>query len=134
MALARLRSPGALRVICYDLLRPRRLFGAKLQETSINMANHEELNDLLFALHNDVVVNDEELLLLQNGNRPRNPHFQYWNYERFDLDQPEDDECKADFRFCRGYIYTLLDIVNFPEELWCYSKVLYTLLKPSVFS
>ena len=89
------------------------------------MANHGELNDLLFALHNDGVVNDEELLLLQDENRPRNPQFPYWNYERFDLDQLEDDECKAEFRFWRDDIYTLLDIFNFPEELRCYNGTVF---------
>ena len=98
------------------------LFNSKSQgPSSINMTNHGELNDLLFALHNDGVVNDEELLLLQNENRPRNPHLLYCNYERFDLDQLEDDKCKAKFRFWRDDIYTLLDIFNFPEELRCYS-------------
>ena len=35
---------------------------------------------------------------------------------RFDLDKMDDDECKAEFRFLKNDIYTLCEVLDFPEK------------------
>ena len=40
-------------------------------------------------------------------------------YDHFSLEDVNDDECKAEFRFLREDIYTLRDIINIPEMFTC---------------
>ena len=42
-------------------------------------------------------------------------------YDHFSLEDVNDDECKAEFRFLREDIYTLRDIINIPEMFTCYN-------------
>ena len=49
-------------------------------------------------------INDREFVLLYDVNTSKNPDFPYWKYERFDLDELTNDECKAKFRFFRNDI------------------------------
>ena len=53
-------------------------------------------NSLLIG-HNNSFLSDEELLLLDE-NSSENPQFNYEKYERFDIDDIEEAECKAEFR------------------------------------
>ena len=46
----------------------------------------------------------------------------YWNYGPFDLDQLSDDECRAEFRFCKNDVYALADVLNIPEDITCYNR------------
>jgi len=41
---------------------------------------------------------DEELLLLLEERTSRNPEFSYDAYDRFDLDNMKEAECKSEFR------------------------------------
>ena len=86
------------------------------------MANHDEMIEVL-QVHNDAgVIDDEEILLLEDLNRQRNPQFPYWRYDKFDLEQLEEDECKAEFRMKRGDVYRLVETFGFPEQLKCYNE------------
>eukprot|EP00794_Sanderia_malayensis_P005789 gene5789-6487_t len=60
------------------------------------MAN---LNEAIEAANQLGVLDDEEVVLLQELNRPRNLVIPYSQYEHFDLGRITDDECKAEFRF-----------------------------------
>lgn len=44
-------------------------------------------------------------------------------YESFDLDDLCDDECKAEFRFMKNYIYQVKDILQVPDEIVCYNRL-----------
>ena len=54
-------------------------------------------NSFLIA-HNNSLLSDEESLLLLDENSSENPQFNYEKYERFDIDDVEEAECKAEFR------------------------------------
>ena len=54
-------------------------------------------NSLLFA-HNNSLLSDEELLLLLDEKSSESPQFNYEKCERFDIDDIEEAECKAEFR------------------------------------
>ena len=55
------------------------------------------LNWLLIA-HNNCLLSDKELLVLLDENSSENPQFNYKKYERFDIDDIEEAECKVEFR------------------------------------
>ena len=48
--------------------------------------------------HNISLLLDEELLSLLDKNWSENPQFIYEKYERFDIDDIEEADCKAEFR------------------------------------
>ena len=50
-----------------------------------------------------------------------NPEFPYWNYDRFDLDEKSNDECKAELRFYREDIYKLAEQLQLPDEITTYT-------------
>ena len=53
-------------------------------------------NSLLIA-HKNSLQSDKKLLLLLDQNSSENPQFNYEKYERFDIDDIEEAECKAEF-------------------------------------
>ena len=59
----------------------------------------KDARNLLLESYNDGIIDDDEFILLYEGNFSKNPKFPYEDYERFDLDAMDDTECKAEFRF-----------------------------------
>ena len=43
------------------------------------------------------ILDDEEFALLHEENRSKTLEIPYWQYEKFDLDRMNNDECKAEF-------------------------------------
>ena len=66
---------------------------------------------------------DTEFLFLYDINSCSNLHLPYWKYNRFSLEDINDDKCKVEFRFLREDIYTLYDLMNIPEMFRCYNSV-----------
>ena len=56
-------------------------------------------------------------------NTSTNPDFPYWKYDRFCLEELNEDECKSEFRFLKNDIYALHEVMNIPEEFLCYNGV-----------
>ena len=52
-----------------------------------------------------------------------NLHLPYGKYDRFSLEDMNEDECKAEFRLLREDIYTLHDVMNILEMFTCYNGV-----------
>ena len=69
--------------------------------------------------YGDGYLNDEEFVLLYDLNRSTNLELPYWEYDPFDLDQMNDDECRSEFRFLKDDIYSLYHHMNFPQEIRC---------------
>ena len=69
------------------------------------------------------LIDATECMLLYDVNSTKNPDIPYWSYERFDLDQMTDDECKTEFRFYRNDIYELTEVLNLPDRIICYNGV-----------
>lgn len=55
---------------------------------------------------------------LSQVNKSRVP---YWNYDRLDLDEKSNDECKAEFRFYREDISKLAEQLQLPDEITTYN-------------
>jgi len=83
------------------------------------MVNLRQNREALLFAHDGGDINDEEFILLYDLNRSTNLDLPYWDYERFDLDSMNDDECKAEFRFLKDDIYTLYETIDFPQEIEC---------------
>ena len=45
----------------------------------------------------------------------------YWKYDRFDLDELGNDQCKAEFRFYKNDIFTLAEYLQLPDEIVTYN-------------
>ena len=87
------------------------------------MALRDVRNQLLQS-YDDDLIDDEDFVLLYDLNRSKYPYFPYWEYDRFDLDQLSDVECKAEFRFSKSDINALIDILHIPDEISCYNRTL----------
>ena len=55
----------------------------------------KEFGDLLIPLYGDNIVSDEEILLLYDTFKTKNPEFPHGNYKQFDLDSMNSLECKS---------------------------------------
>ena len=83
------------------------------------MAFFKQIRELLLIEHSEKAISDEELLLLLEENTSRNPEFSYENYERFNLEEIEEPECKANFRFQKDDIPELAEVLGLPEVFRC---------------
>jgi hypothetical protein len=66
-------------------------------------------------------TNTREFVLLYDANTSKKNEFPYWNYERFDLDEMSNAECKAEFRFFKNDIYKLADVLQLPDNIVTYN-------------
>ena len=69
--------------------------------------------------HIQGLFTDEELLLLLGLNTAKNPEFSYDIYDRFDLDEIDEAECKAELRIEKRDIRLLADVLGMPATLKC---------------
>ena len=69
--------------------------------------------------YDDDLIDDDEFILLYEANTSRNPEFPYEEYGRFDLDEMDDTECKAEFRFGKTHILLLAEALGIPEKFTC---------------
>ena len=53
------------------------------------------------------LINEQVFVLLYDCHKSTNPEFPYWNYDRFDLEEKSNDDCKAEFRFYKGTFISL---------------------------
>ena len=83
------------------------------------MAFFKQTRELLLIEHSEKAISDEELLLLLDENTSRNPELSYENYERFNLEEIEEPECKANFRFQKDDIPELAEVLGLPEVFRC---------------
>ena len=66
------------------------------------MATFSKVRELLLVSYDDGDISEDEFLLLYDVNSSKNPDFPYQNYEHFDLEELDESECLAEFRFRRG--------------------------------
>ena len=88
------------------------------------MEANAELNNLIRELYYDDILDDDDVVLLLDGQRYRgNLHLEqpYSRYPVFDLGRMEDRECEVEFRFTKREIYQLVETFELPEQIRCYS-------------
>ena len=69
------------------------------------------------------LIDDETFCLLYDLNKSNNLDLPYDIYEKFELDELCDDECKNEFRFWKNDIYQLHAALRIPDELICYNRI-----------
>ena len=79
----------------------------------------KDARDALVLYHDNGVIDDEEFCLLCDVNRSKNPEFPYEEYGKFDLEEMDNSECKAEFRFRKGDIPMLAEALGIPETFTC---------------
>ena len=58
----------------------------------------------------------------------KNRDFPYWNFDRFDLDELGNDQCKAEFRFYKNDIFKLAEYLQLPDENVTYNGLVVGLI------
>ena len=86
------------------------------------MASYREIRNLFLLSFAEDVIDATDFALLYDVNTSHNPDFPYWNYDQFDLENMSDAECKAEFRFYKNDIITLVDLLHFPEKISCCNR------------
>ena len=66
-------------------------------------------------------INDRQFVLLYDANTSKNPDLPYWKYDRFDLDELGNDQCKTEFRFYKNDIFKLAEYLQLPDEIVTYN-------------
>ena len=79
------------------LARNRKVFETRTS-TRVDMSLLKDARDMTLISHSQGLIMDEELLLLLQENTSKNPDFSYDAYDRFDLENMEEAECKSEFR------------------------------------
>ena len=55
------------------------------------MTSFKDARNLLLESYNDGIIDDDEFILLYEGNFSKNPEFLYEDYERFDLNAMDEN-------------------------------------------
>jgi hypothetical protein len=94
------------------------------------------LREITVFAHTLDAIDDEEFALLYNATKPKSHRVPFWRYQSFAIDEMTDelDECLAEFRFFRNYIYNLADKLELPVEIKCYNGQKSITLSGSVLS
>lgn len=83
------------------------------------MAGFQQARDALLLALDDELIEEDEFLMLYNLNTSKNPNFPYHDYEKFDLDQIDEAECKAEFRVEKNDLPLLFNALGIPETIEC---------------
>ena len=81
----------------------------------VDMSSLKDARDMALICHIQGLITDEELLLLLEENTSRNPDFSYDAYDRFDLENMEEAECKSEFRVEKRDIPLLAEALGLTE-------------------
>ena len=81
----------------------------------VDMSSLKDARDMTLISHSQGLITGEELLLLLEENTSRNPEFTYDAYDRFDLENMEEAECKSEFRVEKRDIPLLAEALGLPD-------------------
>ena len=81
------------------------------------MCSFKEARGMLLVSHDMNVISAKE-------NTSRNPEFSYGLYQRFDLNEILEPECKAEMRFNKNDIPVLAEALELPERFACSQRTI----------
>ena len=64
------------------------------------------------------IIDSEEFVLLYDLHKSRNLDIPHTNFAKFDLENYNNDQCYANFRFSKARVYELRERLNIPEEIF----------------
>ena len=82
------------------------------------MSSLATVRDSLVIAHSQNSIDDVEFVLLYDANMSK-PVFPYSKFERFDIDNWEDEECWTELRFGKNDLQLLLNNLQIPDEIVC---------------
>ncbi|PFX23723.1 hypothetical protein AWC38_SpisGene11712 [Stylophora pistillata] len=84
------------------------------------MASFKKTREMIVIAYAEKLLADEEFLFLYEANKPVNLELPYYEYEEFILQENTSEaECKVEFRFERGDIERLADVLQLPPTFEC---------------
>jgi len=84
------------------------------------MESFRDIRNLLIERFDDDDISKDEFLLLYDSNTSKNPDFPYDCYGSFDLDEMDDSECLAEFRFHKNDVPVLLEALQLSQSFTCH--------------
>ena len=83
------------------------------------MASLKSTREALFLAYCEELITDEEFLILNDLNCSQNLDFPYCSYEKFNLEDIDESECIAEFRFEKQHILLLEEVLQIPALMKC---------------
>lgn len=80
---------------------------------------YKDVRNLLLITHDDGLIDDEELIVLYDLISSRDTDFPYDFYTAFDLDELDESESVAEFRFRRQNVRALSNVLQIPDTIIC---------------
>ena len=79
----------------------------------------KNVRNLLLINHNDGFIDDDEFVVLYDLSALKNLDFLYDSYAQFDLDELDESESFAEFRFGKRDIRILKEVLQIPDMITC---------------
>ena len=86
------------------------------------MVSFKEIRELLLLSPENKTINEEEFLLLSEEFKSKNLDFSFENHGGFQLDDVDESECLAEFRFQKHHIRPLAVVLHIPDQFSCYQR------------
>lgn len=79
----------------------------------------KDVRNLFLISHDDGLIDDEELIVLYDLYSSRDPDFPCDCYTAFDLDELNESESAAEFRFRKRDVRALSNVLQIPDTITC---------------
>ena len=79
----------------------------------------KNVRNLLLINHNDGFIDDDEFVVLYDLFASKNLDFPYDSYAQFDLEELDESESFAEFRFGKRDIRILKEVLQIPDMVTC---------------
>ena len=86
------------------------------------MSSFHEVQEQLLLSYEDGILDEDEFLLLHEQFMPKNANFSYEENDRFSLDEMNDAECLAEFRFRKHDLQIFSEVLQMPDSFRCYQR------------
>lgn len=88
------------------------------------MASFQEIRDTAILSCHRGIISKEVCLVLLDEYSSKNPAFSHDAYNRFELDNMEEPECRYEFRLEKRHISVLAEALNLPENFKCSQRTI----------
>ena len=79
----------------------------------------KDVQNLLLLSHNNGFIDDDEFVVMYDLYVSKNPDFLYDSYAPFDLEELDESESLAEFRFRKQDVRILKEVLQIPETITC---------------
>ena len=83
------------------------------------MTTFRDVQIALLDSYMDGEIDDDEFLVLWQVYQSKNPDFPYEDYGQFSLDEMDETECRAEFRFAKTDLPLLVHALGIPDQFTC---------------